>query len=126
MCRPALPIDPSSCCKSAASSTAEPFPTINDNALEVVAFVGNASGTGSYSSLDSGLLLNASSGADAGFANFPALDPAIVGDLNGSGTVDPGDAVQLNLAQLRRLGPGVCAALSRARRAIPSPAPIRL
>ena len=72
------------------------IPTINDNALEVVAFLGNVSGTGSYSSLDSGLLLNVSSGADAGFASFPALDPAIVGDLNASGSVDSGDAVQLN------------------------------
>ncbi len=70
--------------------------TINDNSLEAVAFLGNTSGTGSYSSLDSGLLLNVSSGADAGFASFPALDPAIVGDLNGNGAVDSGDAVQLN------------------------------
>jgi len=37
--------------------------------------------------------LNVSSGADAGFANFPTLDPAIVGDLNGSGGIDSGDAV---------------------------------
>ena len=73
------------------------IPSINDNSVQVVAFLGNVSGTGIYSSLDSGLLLNASSGADAGFTNFPALDPAIVGDLNGGGAVDPSDAVQLNL-----------------------------
>ena len=59
--------------------------------------MGNVTGAGTYSSNDAGKLLNVSSGADAGFAMFPALDPAIVGDLNGNGAVDAGDAVQLNI-----------------------------
>src|SRR5439155_22499700 len=73
------------------------IPTINDNAVQVVAYVGNVTGLGTYSSNDTGKELNVSSGADAGFALFPIIDPAIVGDLNSNGGVDAGDAVQLSI-----------------------------
>src|SRR5262249_17334893 len=73
------------------------IPTINDNAVQVVAYVGNGTGTGTYSSNDVGKLLNESSGADAGCALSPTADPAIIGDLNANGGVDAGDAVQLSI-----------------------------
>ena len=96
MCRPAAPYRSKQVLQISSVVNGGAIPTINDNALEAVAFLGNVSGNGSYSSLDSGLLLNVSSGADAGFASFPTLDPAILGDLNGNGVIDSGDAVQLN------------------------------
>ena len=59
------------------------IPTINDNAVQVVAYLGNVSGTGFYSGLDSGEMLNVASGSDAGFSQFPVIDPVILGGLIG-------------------------------------------
>ena len=69
------------------SSNGAALPTLNDAPWKWWRFQGMCRERVAYASLDSGLLLNVSSGADAGFANFPTLDPAIVGNLNDSGGV---------------------------------------
>ena len=69
---------------------------VGDDGLEVVAFLGDASGDGTYTSADSGLISRVSSAADSGFAAFPVLDPVILGDLSGDGKITAVDASLAN------------------------------
>jgi hypothetical protein len=69
---------------------------VGDDGLQVVAFLDDTSGDGTYTSADSVLISRVASLADSGFAAFPVLDPAIVGDLNGDGRITAGDGGLLN------------------------------
>jgi hypothetical protein len=70
---------------------------VGDDGVQAVAFFGDATGDGTYTSADSVLITQVSSGSDTGFAAFPVLDPLIVGDLNGDGRIRAADATLLNL-----------------------------
>ncbi len=62
-----------------------PLTTVGDDGVQVVAFLGNTTGSGTYTSADSVLLTRATSGVDSGFAAFPVVDPVILGDIAGAG-----------------------------------------
>ena len=79
---------------------------VGDDAVEVVAYLGDASGTanGSFSGGDAsdisaaatGQTTNAAAGTLAGFSALPLADPAIIADLNNDGLVDASDVTLLN------------------------------
>ncbi len=69
---------------------------VGDDALHAVAFLGDTSGDGTYTSADSVLLSNVAAAKDSGFAAFPILDPVILADLNGNGLVQSNDGGLLN------------------------------
>jgi hypothetical protein len=68
---------------------------VGDDAIHVVAYLGDATGTGGYSSLDGQRILRVAAGLDSGFALFPLLDPVIVGDTTGNGTISSLDATRI-------------------------------
>ena len=72
------------------------IPATNDDAVQAVAFLGDASGDGVYSPLDPALIARVATGLDSGFGAYGRLDPVIVGDINTSGTVDSTDSSLLN------------------------------
>jgi hypothetical protein len=72
------------------------IPTVADDGVHAVVFLGDVSGDGSYSSADSVLLSRLASAADSGLAAFPVLDPLLVGDINGDGRITATDGALLN------------------------------
>ncbi len=70
---------------------------VGDDGVHVVAFLGDTSGDGTYTSADSVLISNVAAAKDSGFAAYPILDPAIVGDITGDGRITSADATALNL-----------------------------
>jgi hypothetical protein len=66
-----------------------------DDALHIVAYIGDATGNGSYSSLDGQRVLRVVSGLDGGFAAYPLVDPVIVGDVTGNGSLSSLDATRI-------------------------------
>ncbi len=79
---------------------------VGDDAVEVVAYFGDASGSanGSLSGGDAadisavatGISTNSTLGTLSGFSAFPLADPAIIADLNNDGLVDAADVTLLN------------------------------
>jgi hypothetical protein len=69
--------------------------TIGTDALHLVTFPGNASGSGAITSADVLDMARVVAGADAGFAAYPLVDPDVIGDLLGDGTVDGPDGALL-------------------------------
>ncbi len=75
-----------------------------DDAVEVVAWFGNASGDGTLSGGDAsaislvatGVNTNTAVGTLSGFSAFPLADPVILADLNNDGLVDASDVTLLN------------------------------
>ena len=61
---------------------------IGADAVHLVTFPGNASGSGAITSADALDIARVVAGADAGFAAYPLTDPDIIGDLLGDGSVD--------------------------------------
>jgi hypothetical protein len=59
---------------------------------QVVAYVGDASGDGTYSALDAALISRVVVGLDSGYDGLTAYDPLIVGDVTGDGTLSSLDA----------------------------------
>jgi hypothetical protein len=70
--------------------------TTADDGVHAVAFLGDTTGDGTYTSADSVLIARVASAADSGFAAYPVLDPVLVGDLNGDGRVTATDGGLLN------------------------------
>jgi hypothetical protein len=68
---------------------------IGSDALHLVTFAGNASGSGAITSADVLDMARVVAGADAGFAAYPLVDPEVIGDLLGDGTVDGPDGALL-------------------------------
>jgi hypothetical protein len=68
---------------------------IGADALHLVVFAGNASGSGAIASADVLDMARVVAGADAGFAAYPLIDPDVIGDLMGDGTVDGPDGALL-------------------------------
>ncbi len=77
---------------------------VGDDAVQVNAYLGDAFGTGTLSAGDSfllarvsvGLDTNASAGVLGGFSAFRLVDPAIIGDISGSGNVNGADITLMN------------------------------
>jgi hypothetical protein len=68
---------------------------VGDDAIHLVAYLGDATGTGTYSSLDGQRILRVAAGLDSGFALFPLLDPVIIGDTTGNGAISSLDATRI-------------------------------
>jgi hypothetical protein len=68
---------------------------IGTDALHLVAFPGNASGSGAITSADALDMARVVAAADAGFAAYPLIDPDVIGDLLGDGAVDGPDGALL-------------------------------
>jgi Ca2+-binding RTX toxin-like protein len=66
-----------------------------DDGLHVVAYFGDATGTGTYSALDGQRVLRVSALLDSGFAVFPLVDPVIIGDITGNGAISALDATRI-------------------------------
>ena len=69
--------------------------TIGTDALHLVTFPGNASGSGAITSADVLNMARVVAGADAGFAAYPLIDPDVIGDIMGDGAVDGPDGALL-------------------------------
>jgi uncharacterized delta-60 repeat protein len=63
-----------------------------DEAVEKVAFLGDASGNKGYSAYDSSLIANVVVGNATGFDAFPLIDPVIIADVTQDGTLSGQDA----------------------------------
>ena len=70
----------------------------NKDGIEAVAYLGDVAGTGSFNPLDAALIGEVAVNAAAGFAAYPLLDPAIIGDVSdsGNGAVDSADVTLMN------------------------------
>jgi hypothetical protein len=73
-----------------------PIPITNDDAIQVVAYLGDASGNGSYDPLDPALISRVTTALDSGFAAYPMLDPIIIADISVTGSFTGTDASLLN------------------------------
>jgi hypothetical protein len=71
---------------------------VGGDALHLVAFVGDADGSGAYNSADAVLITRVLVAADVGFAAYPLVDPTIVADIDGSGFVPSDAPLQANEA----------------------------
>ena len=71
---------------------------VGGDALHLMAYVGDADGNASYNSNDAVLLTRVALQTDTGFAAYPLVDPAIVGDTDGSGFIPADAALQANEA----------------------------
>ena len=60
--------------------------------LQVVGYLGDANGDGSYSAADGTLILRVVGGADSGFAAWSGIAPAVISGLDGGSAVDAADA----------------------------------
>ncbi len=69
---------------------------VADDAVDVVAFFGDGSGDGLYTSTDATLLSQVAGHSDSGFAAYPVVDPVIVADINGDKSVTSADVTLLN------------------------------
>jgi DNA-binding beta-propeller fold protein YncE len=104
-----LDLTPISINGGAISATAQ-------DAVQAVAYFGDASGNGTFSSLDASLISRVSSKLDSGFAAYRLLDPVIVADINNNGRIDANDASQFSQFLVNN-------ASAPAIPPIPSPAP---
>jgi hypothetical protein len=71
---------------------------VTSDGLHLVAYVGDASGDGKYSSDDALRITRVLLQADTGFAAYPRVDPIIVADTDGAGFIPADAALQVNEA----------------------------
>ena len=67
-------------------------PVRDDDGLHLVAYVGDASGNGKYSTLDVQRIQRTIVRLDNGLGAYPLIDPVVVADINGNGRVTALDA----------------------------------
>ncbi|MGK7950177.1 MAG: hypothetical protein AB4368_15695 [Xenococcaceae cyanobacterium] len=65
---------------------------VGDTGVGQVAYKGDVSGNGRYSSLDASLIAHTSVGINSGFDAYSAIDPLIIGDVNNDGNITAVDA----------------------------------
>jgi hypothetical protein len=73
-------------------------PATTSDGLHLVAYPGDTSGDGTYSSDDALRITRVLLQADTGFAAYPVVDPVIVADTDGSGFIPADAALQVNEA----------------------------
>jgi len=71
------------------------IPSAADSAMQVVAYLGDATGNHAYSALDAAYLARVGVGLDGGFAAYRMKDPVLLGDTTGNGTLSSLDASYL-------------------------------
>ena len=69
--------------------------TVADRELHVVAYIGDTTGNGSYSSMVAQRVLRVAAGLDSGFAPYPLVDPVIIGDVTRNGAISSLDATRI-------------------------------
>jgi YD repeat-containing protein len=75
-------------------------PVTTSDGLHLVAYVGDAAGTGNYSTNDAVLITRVALQTDTGFAAWPRTDPVMVGDTSGAGFMPSDVALQVNEASI--------------------------
>lgn len=70
-------------------------PVVDDDAIHVAAYFGDATGNGQVTSSDAQRAQRVAVGLDSGFAAFQLADPRIVADINGDGRTNSTDATQI-------------------------------
>ncbi|MCY2987311.1 MAG: Ig-like domain-containing protein, partial [Planctomycetota bacterium] len=78
-----------------------------DDGLQVVALVGDANGNQRYDAEDYRLVGRVGKHFDTGFAAYPMIDPLIIGDVTGDGTLSPLDASDLMRQVIQRPTPNI-------------------
>ena len=68
---------------------------IADDALHVVNYLGDTTGSGDYTSLDGQYILRQVLRQDSGFASALNVDPLIIGDITGNGRISALDASRI-------------------------------
>jgi hypothetical protein len=68
---------------------------LDDDGLHVVAYLGDATGSGGISSADAARTLGVAVGLDSGLGSFRLLDPQLIADINGDGRVSALDATRI-------------------------------
>jgi PKD repeat protein len=71
----------------AASNTGATLGATADDGLQLVAYLGDTSGDGQYTSLDASLAIRQRLGTDKVLPNFALLDPVLVTDTTGDGAI---------------------------------------
>jgi hypothetical protein len=98
------------------------LPGVGVDGLQLVAYPADASGDGSYSGNDAALVGRVAGGQDSGFIAYPLVDPVIVADVAGDGTVTASDASQVAQAGVHRNVPNITPIPSGAQ-VLPTTAP---
>lgn len=68
---------------------------ITDDAIHVVAYLGDTTGNSAHSSLDAQRILRVAAGLHSGFTAYPLIDPVIVGDTTWNGSLSSLDATRI-------------------------------
>ncbi len=69
---------------------------VGKDGIHVNAYLGDATGTGALAAIDASLIARASVLLDTGFAAYPLVDPAIIGDVSDSGDLTGADVTLIN------------------------------
>lgn len=67
----------------------------SDDGVHAVAYFGDATGNGSYTSADATRIQRVATGLDSGFAAYVRTSPVIIADITGNGRVDSTDATRV-------------------------------
>ncbi|MCX7891791.1 MAG: Ig-like domain-containing protein [Burkholderiales bacterium] len=65
---------------------------LDDDAVQVAAYIGDATGNGEYTTYDVQKIQRVASALDGGFTAFPLIDPVVIADLDRNGSVTGADA----------------------------------
>jgi hypothetical protein len=68
---------------------------ITDDAVHVVAYLGETTGNMVYSALDAQRVLRVAAGLDSGFAAYPLIDPVLIGDTTWTGSISSLDGTRI-------------------------------
>lgn len=68
------------------------IPGLDDDALQVTAYFGDATGNGSYSGSDATAFQRLATGAESGTPGYRLLDPLIIGDITANGSISASDS----------------------------------
>jgi hypothetical protein len=74
------------------------IPVATSDAVHLLAYVGDADGSGSYNSNDAVLITRALLNTDSGLTAYPVVDPALVADTDGAGFIPADAGLQANEA----------------------------
>jgi hypothetical protein len=77
------------------SLNAGSLPALDDDAVHVVAYFGDTTGSGNYGSSDASRISRLAVGIESGLQSFRLLDPVIVADLTGNGSFSGSDTTRI-------------------------------
>ena len=80
------------------------------NAVQVVASLGDTSGDGEYGSSDASLAARLAMRLDSGLVSYPVINPSLVADVSGNGTVSMLDAAMIAGIRSSSEGPELASA----------------